>query len=36
VDPHDTVRRYADAWASDDISSVFDAYAEDFVLVGSA
>jgi len=25
VDPHDTVRRYADAWAANDISSVFDA-----------
>lgn len=32
MDPHDTVRRYADAWASNDITSVFDAYAENFVL----
>jgi len=32
MDPHDTVRRYADAWAANDIATVFDMYADDFVL----
>jgi ketosteroid isomerase-like protein len=32
VDPYDTVRRYADAWAANDIAAVFDAYQDDFVL----
>ncbi len=32
MDPHDTIRRYADAWASNDIASVIAAYADDFVL----
>ena len=32
MDPYDTVRRYADAWAANDITAVFDAYHDDFVL----
>lgn len=32
MEPHDTVRRYADAWASNDLVAVFDAYHENFVL----
>ena len=32
MDPYDTVRRYADAWAANDIAAVFDAYHDDFVL----
>jgi len=32
MEPHDTVRRYADAWAANDVAAVFDTYHEDFVL----
>ena len=32
MDPYDTVRRYADAWAANDVATVLDSYADDFVL----
>ena len=32
MDPIDTVRRYAEAWRSNDIAAVFDLYHDDFVL----
>ena len=32
ADPYDTVRRYADAWAANDLEAVLGAYADDFVL----
>ena len=32
ADPYDTVRRYADAWAANDVATVLDSYADDFVL----
>ena len=31
-EPLDTVRRYAEAWAANDVESVFGLYADDFVL----
>jgi uncharacterized protein len=32
MEPEDTVSRYAEAWRSNDIAAVFDAYHDDFVL----
>lgn len=32
MEPYDTVRRYADAWAANDLASVVDLYGDDFVL----
>jgi len=32
MDLYETVRRYADAWAADDLARVLDAYHDDFVL----
>jgi uncharacterized protein len=32
MEPHDTVRRYAEAWKANDIGRVLDAYHDDFVL----
>lgn len=32
MEPYDTVRRYADAWAANDLAAVIDLYADDFVL----
>ena len=32
MEPYDTVRRYADMWAANDLTGVFDSYHDDFVL----
>lgn len=32
MEPYDTLRRYADAWAANDLAAVIDLYADDFVL----
>lgn len=32
MDPYDTVRRYADAWAANDLEAVLGSYSDDFVL----